>query len=227
MDSVKGYLCAILVWAVMWCTNLVLPGWHENTMNPPQARRGKLDVMLDLMGESRTLLARYLWFQADNYHEILAAQGVAVFQEADVMTMLRMVTYLDPKLDEAYDILAWDLFHGYGKPEDQEQAMKLLQEGLIYNPTSYKLYLRLAVMFELTQRFAEGVAPAEKAVTYASYDIEQLNALRTLYHCCAGVGRWEEALGAVDAILALRPQDGIYRQERVKVIGHLTQGPSR
>lgn len=103
------------------------------------------DLFLDLLGEGRTLLARLLWFQADLYHEQQDSVGVNVFQQKEVIPLLRMVTYLDPSFVDAYDVIAYDLDEGFGQTL---QAIDLVEEGLVYNPQSYALNFHRALLAE-------------------------------------------------------------------------------
>lgn len=79
---------------------------------------------MDLLGESRTILARYLWFTAENYHEMLEKQGASGFKEKDVIPIYRIISHLDPKLEDAYDILAADMFFGFKDPRDHWRSTK-------------------------------------------------------------------------------------------------------
>lgn len=208
----------VVLGVALWLSNFALPSWYERTFQPAQEARRRLDVLLDVLGESRTVLARYLWFKADLYHEILQQQGVETFTERDAVPLLRVVTYLDPHLEDAFDVLAWDLIRGYKKPE---QSLSFLEEGIAYNPKSYLLNFRKAMILHRLKRYPEAVDPGEKALFVAREDVDQLNALRILYVCYEHEARWEDCLRVLDLWLKIRPDDSRPLTERVKTLKKL------
>ena len=134
----------LLCWLGVAALSHLLLGQHERL----QARKPIIryqDLFLDLLGEGRTLLARLLWFQADLYHEQQDSAGVNVFRQKEVIPLLRMVTYLDPSFVDAYDVIAYDLDEGFGQTL---QAIDLVEEGLVYNPQSFALNFRRALLAE-------------------------------------------------------------------------------
>ena len=134
----------LFCWLGVATMSHLLLGQHERL----QARKPIVryqDLFWDLLGEGRTLLARLLWFQADLYHEQEGSTGLSVFKQKEVIPLLRMVTYLDPSFVDAYDVIAYDLEEGFGQTL---QAIDLVEEGLVYNPQSYALNFRRALLAE-------------------------------------------------------------------------------
>lgn len=152
------------------------------------------DLLLDLLGEGRTLLARWLWFKVDLIHEDEDVKGVDVFQQKELIPLLRMITYLDPYFTDAYDLIAYDLHKGYGKTE---MAVDLVEEGLKYSPDSYALNFRRAFL-ALYQKDPDNLLKYAKLAFYAANNDPEANKilpLRLMYR--AAVMRNDARLGVV------------------------------
>lgn len=194
------------VWLALWLTNQALPAWYEKSFLPPAEYRTLPDVLLDILGEGRTMLARLLWFKMDLFHEILDDQGVDNYKQSQVMPLLRMATYLDPHLEDAYDVMAWDLYRGHGRTED---ALALLAEGLRYNPQSQPLGLRRTLILFGAHQYAEAAGQGEATLAHTTDEIEQIQMLRALYHCYDELGDDRNAERVLLDLLRLRPGDGL------------------
>ena len=215
MEKVSKKARILCAWALMWACNYILPPWYERAFQPPEAARCKLDVLLDVIGESRTVLARFLWFKADLYHEMLSRQGVSVFNERDAIPLLRMVTYLDPHLDDAFDVLAWDMIKGYNDPR---RSLEILEDGLGYNPKSYRLAFRKAMVLHHLKRYSEAIPAGEVALRCADEEVDVLNACRVLYACYDHEKLPDDALRILDIWLGLRPTDSRPLGEKAKIL---------
>ena len=201
MSKVVPVLC---LWSLLWISSFSLGRWHEASFATPQAHRTRIDVMLDLLGESRTLFARYLWFVAENYHEMFERQGAIEFKQKDVIPLYRMIAHLDPKMDEAFDILATDMFFGYA---EVEKALSVVEEGLAYNPKSYQLTYRKAFILDREKRHAESIAPALQALAIARHDFDAMDCCRILIRSYEHDKKWAEALRYLDLWISLNPSD--------------------
>lgn len=172
--------------------------------------RTRNDALLEVLGQSRTLLARYLWFKMDIFHEVLDMQGVATESQAQVLPLLRLVTLLDPTLTDAYDIMAYDLVRGHNRVD---QALELLDEGLERNPQDATLLMRKALILINQKRHAEAVMPADKATRLVTDEFDVLNANRLLYWSAKEVKRKDLMAKALDVLLSMRPEDNLWRRE--------------
>lgn len=149
-------------------------------MNPVKPMVRYQDVLLDLLGEGRTMLARYLWFKMDTMHEQVDDQGVDTFKQKEVVPLLRMINYLDPYLTDAYDTLSYELYAGY---QQTDKAIELIEEGLRYSPTSYELNFRRAFYAEKQKDYLTAFEYAKRALVADQDEIHNLYALRSLYRC--------------------------------------------
>lgn len=171
----------LLVWLGVAAMSQLLTRQHERLQAPKPVVRYQ-DLFLDLLGEGRTLLARLVWFQADLYHEQQDAAGVALFKQKQVIPLLRMVTYLDPNFADAYDVIVYDLDEGF---QQRLLAIELLEEGLAYNPTSYALNLRRALLAEKENDSVQAFLHARRAFDSPDADSNPLILLKLLRRCAA------------------------------------------
>jgi tetratricopeptide (TPR) repeat protein len=177
-------------------------------------QRERADVLLDVLGEFRTVMARYLWFKMDLFHEVLDDQGVASEQQTEVIPLLRMVSLLDPSMTDAFDIIAWDLYKGH---RQTEQALKILDDGIARNQKSFTLYFRRALILYQAERYSEALPSALRAVELAQGEFDILNANRLLYWTASKTGDRELAIASLDVLLALRPQEKLWQTKRAEL----------
>ncbi|MBS2035094.1 hypothetical protein JST97_08895 [bacterium] len=166
----------LLCWLGVAAMAQVLVGQHARYQPARPIYRAQ-DLFLDLLGEGRTLVARVLWFKADLYHEQQDAAGVDAFQQKEVIPLLRMVTYLDPTFADAYDVIAYDLQEGYGQTR---AAVDLVDEGLLYNPRSYALNFRRALLAEKQLDPIRSYIFARRAFSSPDQDANQFLTLKVL-----------------------------------------------
>lgn len=147
-------------------------------LNPTRPIIRYQDVLLDLLGEGRTMLARYLWFKMDTMHEQIDDQGTATFKQKEVVPLLRMINYLDPYLTDAYDTLACELDYGYRLPD---RAEELVDEGLSYSPDCYELNFRKAFLAEKRADAVTAFESARRALAADQDPTHNLSCLRIMY----------------------------------------------
>jgi tetratricopeptide (TPR) repeat protein len=185
-------------WPVLLLCWLSVAGlsWHLRAehakLQPVKPTVRYQDIFLDLLGEGRTLLARFLWFKVDLIHEQQEEKGVGVFQEKELIPLLRMITYLDPYLVDAYDLIAYDLYKGY---KQADLAIELVDEGLKYSPNSYALNFRRAFLALQQKDMINALEFAKKAYASPDPDANRVLALKIMYHCA--VQRRDARLGIV------------------------------
>ncbi len=159
----------LLCWVGVAMVSHLLVGEHKR-LEPRKPIIRYQDLFLDLLGEGRTLLARLVWFQADLYHEQQDSAGVDVFQQKEVIPLMRMVTYLDPSFADAYDTIAYDLDEGYGHTR---QAIDLIEEGLLYSPESYALNFRRAFLADKQRDSISALLYGQRAFDSPDADTNQ------------------------------------------------------
>lgn len=206
----KPALSLLAAWILAIVSGLVVSTYTPQMPNHSFQIRSRNDALLGIFGQSRTLLARYLWFKMDIYHEVLDEQEVPVHKQAQVIPLLRLVTLLDPSLTDAYDILAYDLVKGHGRIKD---ALSLLEEGLASAPHSPILLLRKSLILHQNKQFAEALGTAEKAVIFTTDEFDVLNANRLLYWSSKAVGRRDLMARALHTLRTMRPDDKLWLRE--------------
>lgn len=146
-----------------------LSKWHE-ALVPRAGPLTVTDVMLDVLGEIRTFIAQQLWFEADIWHHAMEEHGIAWTQEADLLPLYRMITLLDPRLVDAYDVASYQLVMNFNRAPE---GIKFLDEGLAHNPQSYTLHYSKAFLTYQLKRYAVAVGEAEAARALAVQLLEE------------------------------------------------------
>jgi tetratricopeptide (TPR) repeat protein len=214
---------ALIAWFLTFLAGLAMGQWQQKEIvgRSPliNSNRGKA-VLLDALGEGKTLMARFLYFRAEVYHEILDRQGVRHDQQKDLLPLLRMVTYLDPSLTETFDVIAWDLWKGWGKAEE---ALELLDEAVLYNPSSFKLWFRKSFILFREKRYEEALPAILQATKVAEDEFDILNANRLKFWCAKELDRLDLQKEAIDLLVERRPQDVLFNREQKRVERELAE----
>ena len=86
--------------------------------------------MAQIAGSFRTFGANALWLKVDAYHHEWEERGLDWTKNADLLPLLRAITFLDPHFVEAYGV------HGFllAKNDQPRAALALLAEGIRNNP---------------------------------------------------------------------------------------------
>ena len=190
-------------------------GHQYRSLKPVQTQRQQGDIMLDAFGEFRTVLARYLWFKMDLFHEVLDEQGVPHEKQTELLPLVRIISLLDPSIVDSYDNIAWDLYKGHG---DWKQALAIVNEGIEKNPESVQLYLRKAMICHHEKLFSEALESAQQAVQRAEDEFDTLNSLRLVYWSAKALKDKETALDALDKLSKYRPDDTLWKTERAAIL---------
>lgn len=202
--------------ALIWLTAALLCSYLRAAharLEPPKPIVRYQDVLLDLMGEGRTVLARLLWFKMDMMHEQQDDLNVATFKQKEVVPLLRMINYLDPTLTDAYDTLAYELYKGYAQ---LDKAIELIEEGLVYSPGSYELNFRRAFFAERQNDWAMAFEHAQTAFNHAGEDdLKRLAALRCMYRSAVALDQPEIGLVVLDWMTRLSGRQNHPEQYRI------------
>jgi tetratricopeptide (TPR) repeat protein len=202
----------LAAWAALVIGGIVLGGQYQSLA--PSASRERADILLDVFGEFRTVLARYLWFKMDLFHEVLDDEGVDHDKQVEILPLLRMISLLDPSMTDSYDNIAWDLYKGH---KLDKQALSILDEGLERNPRSFQLWFRRALITHQMKDYQASVDAARKAVEFAQDEFDVLNANRILYWSAKETKEKAPMISALDKLIEMRPQEQLWRTERAKL----------
>lgn len=214
-------LVAVLLLAVLLVgANTRLPDWHDQQFRPPAEGRTRVDLVLDLLGELRTFMARSIFIRADLYHHVMENQGISWTQERDILPIYRVATLLDPSLVDAYDTAAYDLVINFGR---EKEGLAFLQEGIRRNPDSAQLYLSLAFLLSHVKRYEEAVPAAGRAMQLAQDRIDLLNAIRLLTHAQAELENRPGEIHGLRMWLTVAPDDAFAR-DRLRALGQEPRG---
>lgn len=204
----KGLLVGC--WLVAILSGIMLGVRHEKTYSHPYEQREAGDVILDVFGEFRTVMARYLWVKMELYFEALEGQGEVKEKQVEIMPLLRMITLLDPTITDAYDMIAYDLSRDH---EKVGQALALLDEGIKRNPEGWALWFRQAFLLYEHKRYPEAQEKAAKAVSLAAEGFDTINSLRLLYWSSKKNKDHLTMRTTLNRLIALRPRDLLYSSE--------------
>lgn len=102
-----------------------------------------VQIITEMIGEIRTIIASYIFIRADMYHHERETK-VSWNKDPATLPLHRIVTALDPKFEKAYDFGAYHLAVNF---EKYDEAIKFLKEGLHYNPDSYTLNFTMGDIF--------------------------------------------------------------------------------
>lgn len=212
--------------------NLALGRWYNTLFVGSQKDATAMNVLLDALGEIRTFLAQSIWFQIDIYHHQMEKEGIPWTEERDLMSMYRMVTTLDPRFVEAYDVGSYQLVENFHHPEE---GLAFLDEGIRNNPNSAQLRFNRAFLLYSLKRYKEAATEAREAMAlYAPNpadvlalsgpeQIPILNALRVFAHAERMLGDKNAEVHALRIWLTLRPGDD-YPTRRLKELNETPSG---
>ncbi|HXE71582.1 MAG TPA: hypothetical protein VNO81_02890, partial [Candidatus Nitrosotenuis sp.] len=102
----RAALVALLLAAVV-VGNLTLPSWHR-ALYRPVPYSSPVDILLDVLGEIRTFMARMLWFKMDVYHHAMELQGIPWTRERELLPFYKLTLLLDPRFEDVYDLASYD-----------------------------------------------------------------------------------------------------------------------
>jgi tetratricopeptide (TPR) repeat protein len=215
--AMKGWRLGLLLvlLSLLAGVNLRLPDWHDRLFRPPLEGRTQLDVFLDLLGEMRTFAARMIYVRGDLYFHVMEGQGISWRDAPDILPIYRISTLLDPHMEEAYEVAAFDLTLNFDRPTE---GLEFLDEGLRYNPDSVRLYLTRAFLLFQLKRYEEVVPTAGRALQLAEEHLDALNAVRLLAHSQNRAGNLRDEVHALRIWLSLEPGD-TYPITRLQELG--------
>ncbi len=167
--------------------------------------------MVDIFGDVKTVVARYLWFKMDLFHEVLDDQGVVAERQTEVLPLLRMVSLLDPSMTDAFDQIAWDLFWGHKKTED---ALRVLEEGIRRNPEDSRLHFRKGVILFKLKEYKEAAEAAAPVAALTEDEFERMDGLRIVYWSSKEIGDLDRCRETLVEIRKIRPQDPLWIKEQ-------------
>jgi tetratricopeptide (TPR) repeat protein len=128
-------------------------------------------------GSFRSVAANVLWVKVDAYHHEWEEQGRDWSKNADLLPILRAITFLDPHFIEAYSLHAFLLQH-QNRPR---QALAMLREGIRNNPNRHELYEAAALLHARVFRETDAArAEFARALERATDPFDRQRLRRTL-----------------------------------------------
>lgn len=132
-----------------------------------------------LAGEFRAVLANLLWIKADSYHHEFIERNPNWCEDKELLGLMRMITALDPRFEEAYSTGAYVLLYGY---HDTPKSVAYLMQGIAANPRSQELNRLAAIIYAHNLKQPErALSYARKAVHYSKDDWTRKQSTRLLH----------------------------------------------
>lgn len=173
MSNLRIALClGILLFAGM--------SFAENSAmrSKPVEPEDHASAVFKLAGEFRAVFANLLWIKADAYHHEFIEHNPRWCENKDMLGLMKMITALDPRFEEAYSTGAYILMYGY---HDTPKSISYLSQGLAANPKSQELNQLAAIFYAHNLKQPERALPyARKAVVYSEDDWTRTVAARLL-----------------------------------------------
>ncbi len=111
-------------------------------------------IFLSMLGEMRYTIAAFAWLKADYYHHEYEFNAKDWRSNESLMSLIRLVTYLDPHFVQAYDFGGYHLGINLGKPKE---GISLLEEGIRNNPDSLDLLWEMGYVLSEQKRYKEAI----------------------------------------------------------------------
>jgi hypothetical protein len=201
--------------------------WHERLFTSRQETLTASGVLLDALGEIRTFLAQTIYLETDLYHHEEERQGIIWTKERDIMPLYKMVTMLDPRFIDAYDVASYQLVVDFHRPAE---GFAYLDEGIRNNPDSAQLHYDKAFLLQHEKRWQEALEEGSTALRLYAPDpvkllqeshadqIPFVNAARVMAQCYGDLGNKAGEIYFRKVILMLQPDD-VSSQNRLKTLG--------
>jgi tetratricopeptide (TPR) repeat protein len=191
----KGVMVALLLILVIAFVQIRIDDDRKAAGLTASSLKSGSFTALELLGGLKTASAAFLWIKIDRIHDTYYGN---LNKEAELIPMYRLVTWLNPHLDEAYYVGSYMLYK-FGKPGE---GWKFNQEGLRMNPRSAKLELNAAqfILFERGNRkltakdYEAAIEHLKRALTFGGMeDDEFLIAYHDLKLAYENLGLKDEA----------------------------------
>jgi tetratricopeptide (TPR) repeat protein len=210
-------MIAMLLILLVVFTQVRIDSDRESTGLSTGTLKSSTFTFLELLGGLKTASAAFLWLKVDRIHDTYYGN---LKKEEELVPMYRLVTWLNPHLDEAYYVGSYMLYK-FGKPAE---GWKFNQEGLRMNPRSGKLELNAAqfILFERGKRklkakdYKAAVEHLKRALTFGNMeDDEFLIAYHDLKLAYDNLGLKDEANATdkeLNAFIAAMKRDNALQQ---------------
>ncbi|MFP4496660.1 MAG: tetratricopeptide repeat protein [Vulcanimicrobiota bacterium] len=170
-------------------------------------------IMGQFLGELRTILAAYLKIRADLYHHE-RQKNVYWANDPVTLPLHRLVTSLDPHQVEAYDFGGYHLAINFKK---YKEGIEFINEGLKYNPNSFKLNHTLGEIYYVMEDWDKALNHYTKAMNLAHKKTEMANSLRRIVWVLRKEKRYDEALEYARMWEKMDPTDRIVRKHMEEI----------
>jgi tetratricopeptide (TPR) repeat protein len=153
---------AIIIVLAVLCA---LIGHYAESISPQQkispTENSSDQLLLNMLGETRYTLAAFAWLKADFYHHEYEFNAKDWKKNEALMSLIRLVTYLDPHFIQAYDFGGYHLAINLDRPDE---GLAFLDEGIRYNPSSFELLWEKGFILAQQKKYREALPFLLKAL---------------------------------------------------------------
>lgn len=169
--------------------------------SPPDVGVGKVSdstrILLGMLGEVRYTLAAFIWLKADAYHHEYELYGKDWKTNKALMSLIRLVTDLDPHFIQAYD---FGSYHLAVNLKHYDEAYAFLKEGRANNPDDFVLNWETGYLLCTQKKYEEALPYLLMALkeneekTYMDSTVLKKEwVLSRLVDCYMNLREWDEA----------------------------------
>ncbi|MEM1222475.1 MAG: tetratricopeptide repeat protein [Verrucomicrobiota bacterium] len=231
LRAASALLCVLFIVGVL-SRPIEAPAWQQVKSAQPEMNLDAIEeslgqgLVLGILGGFRTLLANFLWIQANVVWE--------QHDRVELNAMIRLVTTLDPRPDFfwlnsarmiAYDVPTWRIREegGFDRVpetrqqaidlEQAEQAFALLQDALEYHPENPRIYLDFAQIY--LNRLKDNENAAKWYLKASKLPDAPFYAARIYAELLKRMGRNEEAYAFLRELHAQLPDDNPFAHKPI------------
>jgi tetratricopeptide (TPR) repeat protein len=188
---------------------------------PVNDKTDSTQLMLGMLGELRYTLAAFVWLKADFYHHEYDYSNKDWRSNEALMSLIRLVTILDPHFVQAYDFGGYHLAVNLGRPKE---AIKFLDEAIRNNPDNFELNWEMGYVLTNQKKYREALGyllQARALWTQKSHmddvALKQIWVVSRIAHCYYELDEWKEARTYCKEWLKISP-DAYWPQQKLKII---------
>ncbi|MCE1245477.1 MAG: hypothetical protein LWY06_02410 [Firmicutes bacterium] len=198
----------IVLFAVMVNLSTTLSAQRMKFVSINMDRPMVMQIFSEMIGELRTILASYIFITIDMYHHE-RSETESWAKDKTTLPLHRIVTLLDPHFEQSYDFGAYHLAVNL---KQYRQAIAFLQEGLQYNPKSFKLNFTMGDIYYFRKEY--GMAEKYYLRAYKNGDsvVDKSNILRRMYWCERYLKNYEQARVYLELMKQLNPGLAAYQR---------------
>lgn len=137
--------------------------------------KSSASTILEILGGLRAAAAAYLWIKIDRIHDGYYGE---LSKEGELIPLYRIVTWLNPHLEDAYYVGSFMLY----RLKEPNEGWNFAMEGLKLNPESSRMELNVGELALFYQKdYGGAIYHLKRAYALAKDDSDKVLALQRLH----------------------------------------------